>query len=407
MPAHEGANVKDVARIAEVDLEKWAQFLLEHSLAGPSTGARVMIKGEAVAWPLMEVLERRVIEMGATPDVLLIAPNNDRGRVWSSNMGRYATPDQLAAVPAWLIQRYQEMTHYIEILGHADPQAFQGLAPEQAQRMMAADRPFVDIRVSKPWVLTLYPTAAEAAFEGMSLASYTDFIVRASTVDPAPLKFAEEKLEPLFQSGRQVRIVTHHPGAGRELVLRMDITHSIPRLCYGLRNFPDGEIFTSPNANSVEGEIYVDLPVTHGGVDMQGIHLRFEGGRIVEYSAQAGQKQLETIVETDAGARRLGEFALGMNPGFDKVLKNALFVEKVGGTLHIAIGASYEDCYVEDPGSDAGRRRLETLTEEGIVNVSAQHVDIVTDFRPGGAGRQVFIDDTELVVRDGVWVIAP
>ena len=95
-----------------------------------------------------------------------------------------------------------------------------------------------------------------------------------------------------------------------------------------------------------------------------------------------------------------------MNPGLDRVLKHPLFVEKVGGTLHIAIGASYEDCYVADPGSDEGKERIRELEESGALNRSAQHVDIVTDFRPGGCGRRVTIDDTELVPRDGLWVAA-
>ena len=144
--------------------------------------------------------------------------------------------------------------------------------------------------------------------------------------------------------------------------------------------------------------------MTYGGNDIRGIYLRFEAGRIVEYRAEAGGDHLAAIIETDEGSHRLGEVALGMNPGLDRVLKHPLFVEKVGGTLHVAIGASYEDCYVEDPASTEGRARLEELERSGALNRSAQHVDIVTDFRPGGCGRSVRIDDVELVVRNGVWV---
>jgi leucyl aminopeptidase (aminopeptidase T) len=94
-----------------------------------------------------------------------------------------------------------------------------------------------------------------------------------------------------------------------------------------------------------------------------------------------------------------------MNPGLDRVLKHPLFVEKVGGTLHIAIGASYENCFVEDPSSPEGERAIEQLERSGALNRSAQHVDIVTDFRPGGVGRRVLLDETELCVRDGVWAL--
>jgi leucyl aminopeptidase (aminopeptidase T) len=94
-----------------------------------------------------------------------------------------------------------------------------------------------------------------------------------------------------------------------------------------------------------------------------------------------------------------------MNAGIKKVLRHPLFVEKVGGTLHVAIGSSYPECFVSDPSSADGKAQAEALWKEGILNRSAQHVDIVTDFRPGGAGREVYLDDTRLEVHDGIWVV--
>ncbi len=387
------------------DLETWAGYLLDHSLGGIDPGDRVMIKGERICWPLMEVLERRVIEAGAVPDVLLVPPNNERGRVWSAAMGRWGTPEQMERIPPWHRERYESMTKYVEVLGAEDPRSYMGLEAGQMQALAGADAPFTELRLARPWVITLYPTPAFAEMEGMDLEEYARFIVGASTTDPGALREAEEALAPLFENGRTVRIVTEHPDQGRTLELTMDIGCSRGRLSYGLRNFPDGEVFTSPDAGSVEGEIFVDLPVTYGGTDIQGIHLRFESGRIVEYSAREGHEQLAAIIETDEGSHRLGEVALGMNPGLDRVLKHPLFVEKVGGTLHIAIGASYEECYVEDPSTPEGRARLEELEAAGALNRSAQHVDIVTDFRPGGCGRSVSIDGISLVPSGGVWVV--
>jgi aminopeptidase len=191
----------------------------------------------------------------------------------------------------------------------------------------------------------------------------------------------------------------------RELLLTMDISESVPILSHGLRNVPDGEIFTSPNANSVQGEIYLDLPVLNSGVDMAGIHLVFDKGQITSFSAREGQEQLAAIIGTDEGSRRLGEFALGMNPGLTRSLKHPLFVEKVGGTLHVAIGASYEGGFVRDPSAPEARPRIEDLTARGVFNRSAQHVDIVADFRDGGCGRRVTIDGHPLVVSDRVWIL--
>ncbi len=393
--------------IAAADLERWADILVSHSLGGVSPGERVMIKGERIGWPLMEVLERRVVAAGGYPDVLVVAPNNDRGRVWSAAMARLGSAEQLAAVPEWHRARYESMDKYVEVLGAEDPEGFRHLSPDQVGALAAADRPYAAARLARRWVITLYPTPAFAAMEGLSLEEYTAFIVRASTVDPSPLRAAEERLAPLLRDGRTVTVVTQHPRDGRELTLSLDIALSVPVLSYGLRNFPDGEIFTSPDARSAEGALHLDLPVSYGGNDIQGITLTFSGGRIVDYHAETGHEHLAAIIETDEGSHRLGEVALGMNPGLDRVLKHPLFVEKVGGTLHVAIGASYEGCY-EGAGApgEAGKARVAELEREGILNRSAQHVDIVTDFRPGGCGRSVFVDDTELAVRDGVWVPA-
>ena len=386
-------------------LEVWAGFLLDHSVGGITAEDRVMIKGEAVCWPLMAVLERKVIEAGGVPDVYVVPPNNERGRVWSAEMARAASEEQLAAVPEWHEQRYQSMTKYIEVLGAEDPEQFMGLSADQSQALAAADRPFANIRLSRPWVITLFPTEASAELEEMDFDTYRQFIVGASTTDPRPLLEAEKRLAPVIDDGQKIRIVTEHPTDQRELALEIDIADGHAVMSYGLRNFPDGEIFTSPNANSPEGEIFVDLPVNYGGNDICGIYLRFESGKIVEYKADEGHEHLAAIVETDDGSHRLGEVALGMNPGLDRVLKHPLFVEKVGGTLHIAIGASYEDCYVDDPASEEGKAKIDELAESGILNRSAQHVDIVTDFRPGGCGRSVHVDGTELAPRNGVWEV--
>lgn len=385
-------------------LDRWARLLVTHSLGGVTPEDRVMIKGERIAWPLMERLEREVIAAGAVPDVCLVPPNNERGRVFSSAMGRHGGSDQLAKAPEWHRERYASMTKYVEVLGAEDPASYAGLAADAAAALARADRPFADLRLARRWVITLYPTPAYAAMEGLSLEEYAGFVVNASVLDPRPLLEAEQKLAPLFEAGREMEVVTWHPDERRELTLRLSLRESIPVTSYGLRNVPDGEVFTSPDASSVEGEIFLDLPVWNGGVDVSGIHLAFEGGRIVASSARQGNEQLAAIVGTDEGSRRLGEVALGMNPGLTRALKHPLFVEKVGGTLHVAIGASYETCFVRDPRAPESRARLDELAARGVLNRSAQHVDIVADFREGGCGRRVSIDGQPLVVRERVWV---
>jgi aminopeptidase len=291
------------------------------------------------------------------------------------------------------------------VLGAESPELFGGLPDETGQALSRADEPFKMIRLLKPWVLTLFPTESFAKMEEMTLEQYTEVIVSASTLDPRTLDEVETPIHEILGRSRTIRIVTEHPKTSKTLELTMDIGGRNIVKCTGKRNFPDGEVFTSPDARTPEGEIFVDMPVFQGGSLIQGVYLRFEGGAIREYNAEQGHDALARIVETDDGSRRLGEVALGMNAGIREVLRHPLFVEKTGGTLHIAIGASYPECFVGDPASADGKAEADELAGEGLLNRSAQHVDIVTDFRGEGAGREVWLDDTRLEVRDGIWVV--
>lgn len=392
------------AVISKNDLETWSNYLLNYSLGGITADDVVMLKGEHICWPLLSTLQDKIFAAGAIADLYLVAPDNDRGRVWGAAMAKYGSIDQIKRVPTWLEERYKKMTKYIEILGAESPELFRNLPDDKLQAIMKADEPFKNIRMSKPWVLTLYPTPGFAKLEGMSLKEYTRIIVKASTVDPQELEAQEEDLYQIMKKSHTIRIITHSPLNRKRLELRMDISDRFIIKCTGKNNFPDGEIFTSPDANSVEGEIYVDLPVFYSGTTIQGIYLRFENGIIQKYQARMGGEVLKKIIETDKGSHRLGEVALGMNKGIQQVLKHPLFVEKVGGTLHIAIGASYPECYVENPSSPDAKKFLNHYQQKGIMNTSAQHVDIVTDFRSGGAGKEVYLDDVRLKVKNRQWI---
>ena len=353
---------------------------------------------------MINALQEGVIRAGGLPDVWLVPPDNDRGRVWGGAMARLGTVEQIDRVPPWWTGRYENMTKYIEVLGAETPSLYAGLPKETAQAIAAADYSFMTARLAKRWALTLYPTQGFADMEEMSLEEYTRVIVDASLADPEPLVEMEAAIGEAMENASEIKAVTYCPDQDRELELTISLKDRLIQQSYGIHNWPDGEVFTSPDARSVQGEIFVDLPILYGGARIQGIYLRFEEGVIKEYSAQKGGEQLKSIIETDSGSHRLGEVALGMNPGLKSVLCHPLFVEKVGGTMHIAIGASYPQCYVEDPESEEGQARLEELFQEGQLNRSAQHVDIVTDFREGGVGRRVELDGKALSVKDGVWV---
>lgn len=387
------------ANISKKDLETWADYLVNYSLGGIKPEDVVMIKGEHICWDLMSVIQDKVLQAGGIADMNIVQPDNDRGKVWGAAYGRHASVDQIKRVPEWHTKRYEAMTKYIEILGVENPDFFGNVIEEKAQAIMKSDEPIKNIRLAKPWVLTLFPTQGFADIENMSLEDYTKVIVGASTVDPRLLEEVEEDIYQLMEKSDNITIETEHPKTKNALTLKMNIAGRNTIKCTGKRNFPDGEVFTSPDANTVEGEIYVDLPVFQGGSIIQGIYLKFEKGIINEYTAEKGFEALKKIIETDEGSHRLGEVALGMNNGMEKVLMHPLFVEKVGGTLHIAIGASYPECFKDD------EKTVDDFLKAGIMNKSAQHVDIVTDFRPGGTGRAVYLDDKKLELENNIWVV--
>ncbi|MBL1213263.1 MAG: aminopeptidase [Ignavibacteriae bacterium] len=387
------------ANISKKDLETWADYLVNYSLGGITKDDVVMIKGEHICWDLMSVIQDKVLQAGGIADMNIVQPDNDRGKVWGAAYARHASLEQISKVPVWHTKRYEAMTKYIEILGVENPELFGNVIEEKAQAIMKADEPIKNIRLAKPWVLTLFPTQGFADIENMTLEEYTKVIVGASTVDPRLLEEVEEDIYQLMEKSDYITIETEHPKTKKALTLKMNIAGRNTVKCTGKRNFPDGEVFTSPDANTVEGEIYVDLPVFQGGTVIQGIYLKFEKGVIVDYTAEKGFEALKKIIETDEGSHRLGEVALGMNNGMEKVLMHPLFVEKVGGTLHIAIGASYPECFQD------GSKTIEEYLSAGIMNKSAQHVDIVTDFRPGGTGRAVYLDDQKLELENNIWVV--
>lgn len=393
------------AMIPREHLETWASFLIDYSLGGIQPGDVVMIKGEHITWPLLSVLQDMVFAKGGIVDLFLVPPDNDRGRVWGASIGRHGTEAQIERVPAWHTARYEAMTKYIEVLGAERPELFAGIPDDLATAIARVDEPVRGLRLLKPWVLTLYPTPGFAALEGLSIEEYTRTVVSASIRDPRELERIEEPIWKLMQESSRIAIETEHPRDGRALRLEMSIAGKRAIKCTGKRNFPDGEVFTSPDARTVEGELFLDRPVLYSGTVIEGVYLRFASGVIQEYRAERGEDALRKIIETDAGSRRLGEVAIGMNAGLERALMHPLFVEKVGGTIHVAIGASYPEAYVDAPASESGRAEADRLADEGALNRSAQHVDIVADFRPGGVGRALYLDDVRLRVEDGIWVV--
>jgi aminopeptidase len=226
------------------------------------------------------------------------------------------------------------------------------------------------------WAVVEYPTAAAAAEADMSLEDYTNFVFDACLLDWDAEEERMRELKARFDRGSTVRIV----GPGTDLTLGIEGRQGV--VSAGFRNMPDGEVFYSPIEDTAEGVItFAEFPAVYLGHDVVGARLVFSGGAVVEASAEEGEEFLRQVLATDEGASRLGELGIGCNPRITRFTRNVLFDEKIDGTVHLAVGASY--------------------TYTGGRNESAVHWDLVKDLRQGG---ELSVDG-EVVQRDGRWLL--
>jgi aminopeptidase len=259
-----------------------------------------------------------------------------------------------------------------------DVHAGSELDPERRKLLQQAGEPAsrraraLDVR----WALVEYPTEAAAAEAGMTLTEFEEFVYDACLLDWGAEEERMREIKARFDRASSVRIV------GEETELTLGIEGREGVVSAGFRNMPDGEVFYSPVEDSAEGVItYAEFPAVYLGHDVVGARLVFERGEVVEATAEEGEDFLRQVLGTDDGARRLGELGLGCNPRITRFTRNVLFDEKIDGTVHLALGASY--------------------TYTGGRNESAVHWDMVKDLRPGGE----LAADGETVQRDGTWLI--
>jgi aminopeptidase len=230
------------------------------------------------------------------------------------------------------------------------------------------------LKDEKPWVGCIYPTAAGAQNAGMPLPAFADFVYGAVLVDWHALRREMERIAEHFDRASTVRIV------GDETDLTFSLEGRNGRVDALGANMPGGEIFYCPVEDSAEGVIsYSEYPACYLGHEVDGVQFRFEGGRIVDASATSDEEFLLATLDTDEGARRLGEFGIGCNPGIQRHMRNTLFDEKMEGTIHLAIGTGFPQL--------------------GGLNKSAVHWDMVKELRNGG---RIELDGT-VVQQDGKW----
>jgi aminopeptidase len=231
------------------------------------------------------------------------------------------------------------------------------------------------------WIIAPYPTLAMAQEAEMSLEEYQDFVYNACKLNEADPVAAWEAVDRM-----QAAIVERLTGSqtirvvGKNTDLTLNVGGRLWRSCAGQRNMPDGEVFTSPLESSATGTIFFDIPTNYNGVEAKNVFLRLEAGKVVEAKADKGEDFLLKMLDTDEGARFVGEIAFGLNDNITKPSKNILFDEKIGQTMHMAVGASY--------------------TETGGKNKSALHWDLIKDMR-----EDAFVElDGRMIYKNGKFI---
>jgi aminopeptidase len=355
-------------------VRKFARLLAHYSIHAKK-GETIGVEGPDTAAPLILDLYEELLRAGAFP-IIRMTPVGA-----TEVFFKHGQPMHFDSVPRFEMAYARSVDGTVRIMGSSNTRALSATDPERMARFAKARRPVRRILLAKKWSLTLFPTEAYAMDAEMSLAEFSDFVFRANLLhldDPAAGWREEERkqkrLIARLKSADEIRIV------GPDTDIRMSVKGRTFIPSVATHNVPSGEIFTGPIEDSVEGHIRYDFPVCEGGREIDGIRLVFRAGRVVEASAEKNEEYLLKMLDMDPGARRLGELGIGTNYDIQRFIKNILFDEKIGGTVHLALGESY--------------------AETGGKNKSGLHWDMIKDLRKGGA---IYVDG-KLFQRDGKFV---
>ena len=354
-------------------IERYATLLLDTCLH-VERGWQVLVWGYPAARPLLEELTRQLGQRGA---YALLRLTFGGGLVYHRDWLRQAPLDVIAEPAAIDVHAFQTCDAVLAVSAPENTRDGSDIAAERMSGVQAAYRD-ATARVNDsviPWAICWYPTPALAQDAGMTTPEFEDFLYGSCLLDWDAERERMQRHADAFDDAEQVRIV----GAGTDLTVSMAGRRM--EVDAGGANMPGGEFFGCPVETSAEGTIaFSEFPAVWGGRDVKGVRLRFAEGRAVDASAEAEEEFLIATLDTDEGARRLGELGIGCNPGITRHMRNTHFDEKIDGTVHLAVGHGFADM--------------------GGTNESAIHWDMVKDLRPGG---RIEVNGT-IVQQDGVWL---
>ncbi|KPU45460.1 aminopeptidase 2 [Oxobacter pfennigii] len=365
----------------DIRIEKMAKVLVNYSMK-INKGNLFLIDGKYMSMPLIKEVYLEALKVGANP-MVRIAPEGIEEVFYKS-----ACEEQLNFANPISLYEAEKIDALLSIWGEYNTREKTGINPELMKRRRKAREKEINVlndRIDKgeiKWCGTQFPTYADAQEASMSLDEYEDFVFGACMLnydDPtAQWKKIKESQDKIIKwlSGKSE---FHVKAEDTDLRLRTDKRRWVN--CCGQQNFPDGEVFSSPVEHSINGHIRFSFPGIYNGREIEDIRLTFKDGKVVDASAKVGQDLLLALLDTDEGSRYVGEFAIGTNYEIKRFTKNMLFDEKIGGTIHLAIGRGFE--------------------ESDSKNNSLIHWDMLCDMRKGG---EVYADG-ELFYKDGKLLI--
>jgi len=358
-------------------VERFAKVLVEYS-ARLKPGDRVLIEGTTAAEPLVQAVYQHALEVGANPHVLLEFPEQQE------IFFRAAQGEQLDAAPVFMKYAYENFESRIRIHSQTNPRMLSSVDPAKLGRRQKAGSSLLETQMRRgasgelKWVTTLFPTSGYAVEAGMGLLAYQDFVFRAchaNEEDPvAYWKQVEAEQQKMIARVQGHNLVTL---TGPNVDLSLSVKGRTFLNSCGTHNMPDGEIYTGPVEESVNGWVKFTYPAIYNGVAVEGIELTFNQGRVEKAKATKNEAYLLEMLQSDSGSRFLGEFAIGTNFEIDRFTGNILFDEKIGGTFHMALGAGYP--------------------ETGSKNHSVIHWDMICDMRQDA---EIAVDG-ETIYRNG------
>ncbi len=350
--------------------------VLAKNLVGFSTalkpGEKVLLDMFDVPDEMTVALVRAARAAGAVPIVQI-----HHGRV-SREVAMGAQDAGLDALSAVQLAQMKKMEAYIAIRGGHNITEMADVPAEKMKLVSKKMKPVLDWRVKKTkWCVLRWPSSSMAQLAGMSTEAFEDFYFRVCTLDYSKMVPGMKSLSELMMKTDEV----HIKGPGTDLRFSIKGIKAVP--CGGTHNIPDGEVFTAPIKNSVQGVVQYNAPTIYQGTGFDGIRLEFKDGRIVNATCNGDNDKLNAILDSDAGARYIGEFAIGFNPHVQQAMRDILFDEKIAGSFHFTPGQCYEE------------------TENG--NRSQVHWDMVCIQRPDHGGGEMYFDG-KLVRKDGLFV---